>query len=195
MEAVQVVVTPVREGRKVKVIDAMITCGGHEVGRVTAVFLVTGEEPVGHIWRPDHVSWPAPDTLPELIDDTGAPEAGLWLFRVVEGGMGSGEHSSVWTNDTGDLIEGESMTPLVRAAVSGDIACPLTNFSDQGLHYINADYTMMFGRYPEGDWIGVDATEQIQADGISAATATLRDERGPFAVSGGTSLVRPPLAS
>lgn len=192
MEAVQIATTPVREGRKVKVIDAMITCAGHQVGRVTAVFLIAGQEPDGEIWRPDHAAWPAPDSLAGL-EGTGDAEADLWLFRVVEGGMGTGKHSSVWTNDTGDLIQGESMSPVVRAAVSGDIACPLANFSDQGLHYINADYTMLLGRYPEGDWIGLEVTEQIQSDGVSAATATLRDERGAFAVSGGTSLVRPPL--
>ena len=86
------------------------------------------------------------------------------------------------------------MSPLVRAAVSGDIACPLANSSDQGLHYINADYTMFLARYPIGDWIGVEVAQQLQADGISIASATLVDRDGPFATSSGTSLARPPLA-
>ena len=86
------------------------------------------------------------------------------------------------------------MTPIVRAAVSGDIACPLANSSDQGLYYINADYTMLLARYPVGDWIGLEVERQLQADGISIASATLVDRLGSFATSGGTSLARPPLA-
>ena len=192
MAPVQITIEPVREGRKVRVIDALITCDGHEVGRVSAVFLVTSEDPPGNIWRPDHEPWPDPDSVTH-DGTTGAAEHNGWLFRVVEGGMGTGEHSRVWTNDTVALVEGETMSPLVRAAVSGDIACPLVNFSDEGLYYINADYTMLLGRYPVGDWIGVESSEQIQAGGISIAMATMYDEQGPFATSGGSSLTRPPL--
>ncbi|MEM7095752.1 MAG: acyl-CoA thioesterase domain-containing protein [Actinomycetota bacterium] len=192
MAPVTLTTSPVREGRKVRVADAMLECEGHVVGRVTAVFLVTGEEPRGKIWRPERVDWPSPDDT-DSDPRTGSAEHNGWIFRVVSGGMGTGEQTRVWTNDTVSLVDGESMSPLVRAAVSGDIACPLTNFSDDGLHYINADYTMLLGRYPVGDWIGIEASEQIQATGISMAMATLRDELGPFATSGGSSLTRPPL--
>ncbi len=192
MAPVQIALQPVREGRKVRVIDAMITCDGHEVGRVSAVFLVTSADPPGTIWRPEHETWPAPDSV-ENDGTTGAAEHNGWLFRVVDGGMGTGARSRVWTNDTVELVEGEAMSPLVRAAVSGDIACPLVNFSDEGLYYINADYTMLLGRYPVGDWIGIESAEQIQADGVSMAMATMYDEQGPFATSGGSSLTRPPL--
>ena len=192
MQPVQVRVEPVRQGRKVRVVDAHLTCDGHDVGRVTAVFLVTAEEPPGKIWRPERPTWPDPDAV---VGDgvTGAAEHNGWMFRVVDGGMGTGERTRVWTNDTLELVSGEAMSPLVRAAVSGDIACPIVNFSDDGLHYINADYTMLLGRYPVGDWIGVESTDQIQADGVSIAQATLYDADGAFATSGGSSLTRPPL--
>lgn len=192
MAPVQISLQPVRQGRKVRVIDAAITCDGHDVGRVSAVFLVTSDDPPGSIWRPDHEAWPDPETVTS-DGTTGSAEHNGWLFRVVDGGMGTGERSRVWTNDTVELVAGEAMSPLVRAAVSGDIACPLVNFSDQGLHYINADYTMLLGRYPVGDWIGVASTEQIQEGGISMAMATMYDADGPFATSGGSSLTRPPL--
>jgi len=193
MAPVQVTLAPVREGRKVRVVDALLTCDGHEVGRVTALILVTADEPPGEIWRPATVVWPDPETLPAPIDGTGDAEANGWLFRTVEGGFQSVVQSRVWTNDTVQLVDGESMTPLVRAAVSGDIACPLANSSDQGLHYINADYTMLLARYPVGPWVGIEVAQQVQANGISIASATLVDQNGAFATSSGSSIARPPL--
>ncbi len=195
MKPVQITTLPVREGRRVRVIDAVMTCDGHEVGRVTAVLLAESEEPPGSIWRPDPSGWPDPESLPEPIDSTDDASMSGWLFRIVDGGFGTAVQSRVWTNETVPLVDDEVMSPLVRAAVSGDIACPLANSSDQGLHYINADYTMFLARYPVGDWIGVEVAQQLQADGISIASATLVDRDGPFATSSGTSLARPPLPS
>lgn len=197
MKPVTIETTPVREGRRVRVADATATCDGHEVARGAAVFLPESEEPPGRIWRPEPTGFPDPETVPPPEPEPGSEErldAG-WLFRLVAGGFGTGDRSRVWTNDTNVLVEGEPMLPLVRAAVSGDIACPLANSSDQGLHYINADYTMLLGRYPRGPWIGLEVDQQIQADGISVASATLVDRDGPFATSGGTSVARPPLHS
>lgn len=192
MKPVQVRTSPVRQGRKVRIVDAMITCDGHEVGRVTAELLTEGDEPPGSIWRPEPFRWPDPELLPEPEEPNEA-EVNGWLFRQVDGGFGTGEQSRVWTNDTVRLVDGEPMSPLVRAAVSGDIACPLANSGDQGLYYINADYTMYLARYPVGEWIGVEVCQQQHAGGISIASANLVDRDGVFSTSSGASLSRPPL--
>jgi hypothetical protein len=44
-----------------------------------------------------------------------------------------------------------------------------------------------------GGELGIESAEQIQADGVSMAMATMHDEQGPFATSGGSSRTRPPL--
>jgi len=85
-------------------------------------------------------------------------------------------------------------SPFVRAAVSSDVAVPLANSSDEGLHYINTDYTLALGRDPIGDWIGLEAAAQITAAGMSVAGPTLFDRHGPFATSSGVSLVDNRLA-
>lgn len=193
MQPVQITTATVRAGRRVRIVDALMTCDGHQVGRVTAVVLATSEEPPGTIWRPVAQPWPDPTTMPAPSDSTGAADDDGWLFRVAQGGFDTAVQSRVWTNDTVPLVAGEAMSPLVRAAVSGDIACPLANSSDQGLFYINADYTMFLARYPVGDWIGIEVSQQLQADGISIASATMVDQDGPFATSSGTSLMRPRL--
>lgn len=193
MGRIEVTTRAIRQGRKVVVADAIVASEGHDVARATAVFLPTSTEPPGTIWRPDPFSWPDPETVPPPPPDEQGPDDGGWLFRMVTGGFGTGEQSRVWTNDTVDLVEGERITPFVRTALSGDIACPLANSGDEGLFYINADYTMLIGRYPDGEWVGLEVAQQISADGIAIASATLVDRRGPFATSGGTSLARPPL--
>ena len=45
MALVEVDVRPVRVGRRLQVIDAWLSCDGHEVGRATAVFLAESDEP------------------------------------------------------------------------------------------------------------------------------------------------------
>ncbi len=182
-------VRPVRRGRRLAVLDALATCEGHPVARATAVVLATGQDPPGRVWSPDPEPWPDPETVP-------APEVEpdeRWRHRVVSGGFATGQRTRLWTCDTVPLVSGEPMSPLVRAAVSGDLACPVANSGDEGLFFINGDYTLALARYPRGAWIGLETVQRLAADGISIASANLVDEDGPFATSTGTSLARPPL--
>ena len=187
MALVEIDVRPIRAGRRIKVTDAWMRCDGHDVGRATAVFLAESEEPPGRIWRPRHEPWPDPDSIE--TSEAGSPDHDGWRFRVVQGGFGTGEQTRVWTRETTRLVDDEPVSPFVRTALSGDIACPLANSSDHGLHYINADYTMQIGRYPVGEWVGLEVAQQIDADGISMGSTTLVKPRAGWRVRGG--LTRP----
>lgn len=193
MAPVQIATKPIRDGRRIRVADAVATCEGHEVARATVVVLATSERPPGAIWRPGSEPWPHPDTIEDDHTENGDKVDEGWLIRTVSGGFGTGERTRVWTNDTARLVDDEVMSPFVRAAVSADLACPLANSSDDGLHYINADYTLAIGRYPVGAWVGLEVAQQIEGDGVSMASSTLVDLNGPFATSTGTSLANPPL--
>lgn len=193
MSLVQIDLRPIRAGRRIVVSDARMRCDGYDVGRATAVFLAESEQPPGRIWRPRHEPWPEPDSI-ETTEAGSSDHAGWW-FRVVRGGFGTADQTQIWIRETGRLVDDEPVSPFVRTALTGDIACPLANSSDDGLHYINADYTLLIGRYPLGEWVGLEVTQQIDADGISAGSATLVDRTGPFATSGGVSLARPPIVA
>lgn len=194
MGPVRLTTTRVRRGRRIEVMDVTVASDGHDVARVTGLVLATGTEPPGKIWQPTPSTWPDPSSVADATDDDAEPGDG-WLFHPVEGGFNTGQRTRVWTNDTCPLVDDEEMSPLVRAAVSGDLACPLANSSDDGLHYINADYTLALGRYPIGSWIGLEVNQQIAADGVSMAGCTLVDETGPFATSTGSSLTTTPMRS
>lgn len=191
MARVDIEVRPVRDGRRLKVVDAWMRCDGHDVGRATAVLLAESVEPPGQIWRPAYEPWPDPESID--TSEPGSADHDGWWFRRVRGGFGTGEQTRIWTKETTRLVDDEPVSAFVRTALSGDMACPLANSSDRGLHYINADYTLLIGRYPVGEWIGLDVAQQIAADGISMGSATLVDRNGPFATSGGASVARPPI--
>ncbi|MEM8903224.1 MAG: acyl-CoA thioesterase domain-containing protein [Actinomycetota bacterium] len=192
MAAVEVEVRRLRSGRRLRLADALLRCEGHDVGRATAVFLAESEEPPGEIWRPETPPWPDPEDV-EAEDGAGSPDQTGWWFRTVSGGFYTSEQTRLWTNETAQLVDGETISPFVRTALSSDIACPLANSSPEGVHYINADFTVLIGRLPVGEWIGLEVAQQLAADGVSMASCTLVDRGGPFATSGGVSLARPPI--
>jgi hypothetical protein len=191
MEPVSVTAALVRDGRRIRVADATLCAGGHEVARASAVLLRRGEAPPGNVWRPEPWTVPHPDELPDR--DVGDLEPSSWLFRTVSGGFGSGERSRTWTWDRSPLVDDEPVSPFVRAAVSADLASPLANSSDDGLHYINADYALTMAREPVGEWIGLEAAQHLASDGVAVGICTLYDLDGPFGTSTTTALVNPPL--
>ena len=192
---VEIDVRPIRAGRRIKVSDVWMRCDGHDVGRATAVFLPESEEPPGGIPLAASARAVARSRLDRDVRGRLPRTTTAGWFRVVRGGFGTGEQTRVWTRETTRLVDDEPVSPFVRGALSGDIACPLANSSDDGLHYINADYTMLIGRYPVGEWLGLEVEQQIDVDGISMGAATLVDRTGPFATSGGVSLARPPMVT
>lgn len=194
MAPVSVAVVPVREGRRIIVADALLTCAGNDVGRATAVFLRKSEPSPGRIWRPEPWRPGAPESYPPMVwaDDRPSP---AWEMRIAEGAFGTGERARVWTRETAALVEGEVLTPFVRAAVSADLASPLANGSDAGVGYINGDYTLAVARYPVGEWVAVEASQHLAADGIALGACTLHDVDGPFGTSTATALANPLLVS
>jgi len=193
IEFVAVSTKLIRSGRRIKVVDASITAGDHTIGGVRAVILAEGDEPSGEVWHAPVWESPDPETLGGIPDADAEVQSSAWEFRVHGGGIRSGDRSRVWTNDHGVLVDGEAMSPLVRAAVSADLASPLANGHDEGVSYINADYTLAMARYPVGEWIGHEATTHLANGGIALGATTMYDEVGPFATSTTTALANPGL--
>ena len=177
MALVEIDVRPIRAGRRIKVTDASMRCDGQDVGRATAVFLAESEEPPGRIWRPRHEPWPDPASIG--ASEAGSPDQAGWRFRIVRGGFGIGKR------DPGSGPE----RPPVSSTTSQyhrscaqrcpcDIACPLANSSDQSLHYINADYTMLIGRYPVGE-SGSVSTSRSRSTPMASRSARQRSSTRP----------------
>jgi hypothetical protein len=189
MEMTAVGTTVVRAGGRVRAIDAHVTVGGVDVARASTLWLKKATPPEDDD-APQTTGWDvaAPDSA--LIDGGGAFEV-----RDIDGrAFGAPGPRRAWLRDVRDLVEGEALTPFVRAALAADYASPLANSSSAGLDYINADLSRYLGRLPDDQWIGVEFADRVATDGVSVAYTRLYDRRGPIGWSTVCAVLAPRMA-
>ena len=180
MQPFSVTTRAARDGRRVRAIDVSITCAGTEVARASVLLLRTGPHPNVNVWRAEEWDVPQPDELeppPEMAD-------GGWEIRLIsDGGFWTSGRKQLWSRDGWQLVEGEDMSPVVRAALSSDLPNPMANSALEGLQFINPDLTMFLARPPVSEWIGLDVVGHLGADGVAIGTCTLYDTTGAIGYS------------
>ncbi|HEY1751586.1 MAG TPA: thioesterase family protein [Caulobacteraceae bacterium] len=183
LSAAAVAVTPIREGRRIKVIDAEYSVGGVSMARATCQFLRQTQDPEGEVWRPPNWDAPKPDDVPAPQDSRGAM-GGMWATRRIAGDFGVfGPNKRLWMSEVRDCVEGEPLTPFVRAALAADFASPFANSGDKGLGWINSDITLYLARLPATKWIGFEVKNHQSSKGVAVAECWLYDEEGPIGAS------------
>lgn len=169
----------VRDGNRIRVIDAQIVQRGHVRARATAQYLMVSAEPPGQIWRPDQ-DLPVPDVR---LDHR---EGSMPLFKSGSGGWthsftsGSNAHRKTVWNNIPPLVEGMPITAFERSAVVADFTNLMCNWGTAGVGYINTDVTMALSRLPEGPELGLRARDHVSNEGIAVCAATLYDRTGPL---------------
>lgn len=193
----------IRTGRRMQAIDATMTQDGEVVARASALYLRRSTQPDGQIWTTPVTMPPLPreparfsDTVPmfisayghgegdgisgEDLDDKGTAAEGMpWQVNGPR---------YAWLREVRPLVEGEEMSPFVRAAMAVDVTSSMTNFSTTGLAFINADYTLTLSRLPDGPYIGLAALTHYSDAGLATGTASLFDSRGPIGSGTSTSV-------
>jgi hypothetical protein len=174
-----------RDGRRVRAIDVSISCAEVEVARASVLLLRTGPHPTVTVWSAEQWNVPGPDELEPPEDMSGSG----WEIRLIsEGGFWSSARKQLWSRDRWPLVEGEEMSPVVRAALASDLPNPLANSALEGLQFINPDLTMFLARPPASEWIGLDVLGHLGADGVAVGTCTLYDTAGAIGYSTVTGL-------
>jgi hypothetical protein len=93
-----------------------------------------------------------------------------------------GRDGVIWTRLRVPLVEGEEVTPFVRLATLCDFASGAGNALDFArFTSINPDLSLHVLREPRGEWLGIAARSEIEADGVGQSQATLFDAEGPVA--------------
>ena len=180
MSSLTVATSVIRDGRRVRVVDASIRCADVEVARASALLLRTGAHPSAAMWRAPDWDAPLPEALPSPVDDA----TGGWDIRLISpGGFRTAERKRVWTRDRWQLVAGEAPSPVVRAALAADLPNPLANSGAEGLQFINADLTLFLGRPPISEWIGLEVSGHLGQDGIAVGSCTLYDTSGAIGMS------------
>jgi hypothetical protein len=176
LSAATATVRKVRDGHRIKLIEAEYRVGDVSMARATALFLRKGEQPEGKVWQAPEWRVPHPDEIPEAQRAT--PLEGMWEIRTIQGAFGEYARRQMWMRDLRELIEGEPLTPFVRAALACDLASPVANAGDQGLEFINSDISLYLYRLPVGEWVGFEAANHHSVAGVGIGQCWLYDLEG-----------------
>src|SRR5690606_32036835 len=122
----------------------------------------------------EDVTLPGPDEGREPDDVLGEGNAfikGLDL-RVVRGGFRKPGPGAIWFRAHRPVVEGELITPLMRAAMASDFCNGSSSVLDFNLWtFINADLSINLARMPVGEWILLDARTWLGENGAVIAFA------------------------
>jgi acyl-CoA thioesterase len=194
---VRVDTTVEREGRRIRLVDAAMRQNDTVVARASALFLRRAEQPPDPAWTLP-IEMPSPPTQPADISGDFTME--LWTYSA-NSDMTAPSHDLsewrhggqkyAWVRDVKPLVDGEAVTPFVRAAMACDVTSSLTHSTASGLNYINADYTLTLSRLPDGEYIGLAALTHYSHAGVATGTATLFDRLGPIGTGVATGLANP----
>ncbi|WP_433204110.1 acyl-CoA thioesterase domain-containing protein [Nocardia sp. CA-107356] len=172
----------VRDGRRVRVIDASIVQHDQVRARATVMYLAVTEQPPGQVWRAER-------QLPTPVRKLDGAEGDPPLFKSGDfdwtGDFASGQNSErkcAW-HDIPSLVDGEPNSPFQLAAYVADATNMVCNWGTEGVGYINCDVTMTLSRLPEGPEVGLQAQDHVAADGVAIAAATMYDRTGPLGMS------------
>ncbi len=197
MAPLRVQTTVAREGRRLRLADAVVTQSDTVVARASALFLRRGDQPTDEVWTSPVAMPPvpaAPDPVPDDLSmmvwtygkDNHTPGPGFGLVAWQHAGP-----KYVWVRSIRPLVAGEPLTPFTHAAMAGDMASSLTHYGTGGLRFINADYTLSLSRLPDGPYIGLAALTHSSHGGVATGTATIVDQHGPIGTGVATALSNP----
>jgi hypothetical protein len=99
--------------------------------------------------------------------------------RYLVGALTDWGPATAWLRMKVPLVEGEAITPLQRVMTAADCGNGVSMTFDprQGL-FINPDLTVYLHRYPEGEWILLDAITRLDPSGLGMAESALSDQNG-----------------
>jgi hypothetical protein len=172
-----------REGRKIQVASISLFARGKEVVRASVLKV-----------RMANLALPA--GLPEMALDAPPPELcrertdrrrircpflDVISLRNPSGQAQPSGRGMIWFKVERPIVEGETVTPAMRAAIGADFGNGVSAALDfQMWSFINGDMTLNLARLPVGDWILVSAETWLGSDGGGMATARLADATGYF---------------
>src|SRR5258707_14837292 len=106
---VEVTTKLVRDGSRIKVVEAEFFSGGTSMARASCQLLRRTENAAGNVWSPPNWDAPAPSDIPAPTD----PRLGMngkWTTRPIAGARGSPGPRRRWMSEVRELVAGIAMT-------------------------------------------------------------------------------------
>jgi hypothetical protein len=175
----------VREGKRIRLVDAWIMAEGIEVARCSGLILLTSpgvfEGAVTLASARAIPPWqevPLRHFIKKEMEGTEFYHARMQVRRVE---TDPGEAAVIWMRTPQDLLPGRSLTPLERVASVSDFASATGQMSRMPRQsFINADISLALHREPEGEWICLEGAGRGDHDGIMTSSTHFHDGRGLF---------------
>lgn len=166
----------VREGGRIRVVEAEFLSGGVSAAHAVCQFLKKTENPDGNVWSPGR-NWdaPAPEDVPDTPD---SKRFDRWDVRPFVGHIGAVSEKRAWVRDFRELVGGQKLTPFGHVALCADFVSPFSNIGDKGPTFINSDVNLHLHRLPVSDWIGFQVVNFQADDGIALGQVRIFDTKG-----------------
>jgi hypothetical protein len=195
----------VRPGRRVELVEAVLSDEGGEVVRARAWRLAAAD-----LRLEGEIEWDGDDAGTALLRPGSTPPGPnegravaffptgqavgyhtAMEYRFVAGEFVDPGPATAWMRMRHPLVAGEEPTPLQRVAIAADsgngISAPL---DFRRFLFINVDLTIHLGRPPSGEWVCLDSTTIPDPTGMGLTDTALYDERGALGRAAQTLLVR-----
>lgn len=195
----------VRPGRRVALLETVMESDGREVlhARGWRVERPAGPVPEVTDGRPAEPVPPESDGPPPEIF-VSRPDGYLsmieWRFLPSGGGLAvregpaglEAEVRRAWARSRIPVLAGEEPTPMMRTLLVADSGSGLgAALPPSGFIFINVDLTVVTERDQAGEWLLLEASTVIGADGTGLATTRLADPGGSCGQAMQTLLVAP----
>lgn len=184
-------VTPLRMGRSVELLQAVLRSEGRDVLIARAWRLTTTPSDMPAVGQKAPLGpLPAPqrNIMPGAHMD-GYLSAIDWRF--VTSSFEEPGPAKVWMRSKPLLVDDEPLTGWQRALLVADSASGVSMALDVRRYpAINCDFSIALHRDPVGEWIGLDAATAISPGAGAICTADIHDEAGVVGVSSQTLFVR-----
>lgn len=171
-----------REGRKIQLCAIRLRADGVLAVAAHVLKVRLKREALPSDISGPSVELPSPEQSPEdPAQFSNSPFVTGMQLRAARGKFGVPGPGAIWYRVVRPLVEGEKVSPAVRAVVAADF-CNGTSAALDFRDYIflNADLTVSMAREPVGEWILLHAQSWIGPDGAGLAMARLADRDGYF---------------
>lgn len=178
----EVVATPVRDGRRIQYAEATLRAEGTELCRATAWRIRRADPPVVDP-PPEAPPPPGPAGVDHPVEWIG--RAGEENFgtvgteqRWVEGDWHPGP-AVVWFRLCVPVVADEPPSPVQRAMALADFGNGVSAAVPWATHtFVNTDLTVHLEREPAGEWIALRSSTRVDPAGTGLAESELFDARG-----------------
>lgn len=168
------IVSIVREGKRIQLVDVALTIEGRIWARASALRMRVEDTPAS----PVPLTRPFP-TMPWDVQHTSMSET----LRVDHSETASGKGAR-WARFPYPVVVGDTVAPLEAAAMIADFGggiAPL--FPIRDWTFANLDISVHMTRLPRGEWLLIDAETHSSGNGVGVSHGRLGDAEGMFGMS------------